>query len=98
MVDPTFVGDPGGIIRAGWRVRDLAEQLAGEVTSRQVGLTVPGGTNAPWAHASVATAVTTDWQTYLAGLAGEVGTFGADAVTAGTGYRLADDEAARRMR
>ena len=96
--DGTFAGDPGGIIRAGWRIRELGGELRTTVASRQVRLSVPAGTNANWVVGTVATAVTTDWQAYLTQLAGRIGGYGENLVTAGDEYRAADDAAVRRLR
>ncbi|MBT8225488.1 MAG: hypothetical protein HKP61_12570 [Dactylosporangium sp.] len=68
------------------------------VTSRQVRLTVLGGTNASRAVGPVATAVTTGWQAYLTRLAGRVDGYGTDVVRAGCEYRAADDATVRRLR
>lgn len=90
MADEEFGGDPGDIAQAGEGYREAASDVKGNVSSRQVSLTVPGGTNASWITGAAGTGSTTGWQTYLTGLAGQLEEHGVNLVTAGREYRAAD--------
>jgi hypothetical protein len=93
MADGEFGGDPWALSRAGEDYKRTGGDARTSVTTRQVSLTVPGGTNSVWASGSAATAATTGWQTYLTGLAGQFEEYGDNLITAAKDYRETDRRA-----